>query len=92
MIRTILYLLVAVFLITLVRAFVGIIGRAVGDLLRPGSSAGGRESAQRPKPGGELKKDPVCGAFVPVSTSLTKTVKGEMVYFCSPECRERYRG
>jgi YHS domain-containing protein len=92
MIRTILYLLVAVFLITLVRAFIGIIGRAVGDLLQPGSSAGGRTSAQPPKVAGELKKDPVCGAYVPAATSPTKTVNGELVYFCSPECREKYRG
>lgn len=92
MIRAILYLLLTVFLITLVRAFIGIIGRAFGDLLQPGPSAGRPSSAQSPKSGGELKKDPVCGAFVPAATSLTKTVKGEVVYFCSPQCREKYRG
>jgi YHS domain-containing protein len=39
---------------------------------------------------GELRKDPVCGTFVPVSTSLKRVVDGETVYFCSADCRDRY--
>jgi YHS domain-containing protein len=49
----------------------------------------------RPAPtihtGGELKKDPVCGTFVSVDASVTKRVKGELVHFCSPACRDKYR-
>jgi YHS domain-containing protein len=39
---------------------------------------------------GELQKDPVCGTFVPVSTSLKRMVAGEPVYFCSQACRDQY--
>lgn len=39
---------------------------------------------------GELQKDPVCGTFVPVASSLKRVVSGHAVYFCSPECRDRY--
>ena len=40
--------------------------------------------------GGELKKDPVCGTYVSTSLALTRTVKGEPVYFCSKECRDKF--
>jgi len=41
--------------------------------------------------GGELKKDPVCGTYVSTALSVTRKVNGEMVHFCSPECRDKYR-
>ncbi|MGO9231452.1 MAG: hypothetical protein ACLQKA_19860 [Bryobacteraceae bacterium] len=40
--------------------------------------------------GGELKKDPVCGTYVSTATSLTRTVNGQVVYFCSKACSDRY--
>jgi len=40
----------------------------------------------------ELKKDPVCGTYVSTTASITSKVNGEIVHFCSPECRDRYRG
>ena len=40
--------------------------------------------------GGVLKKDPVCGTYVPISTAVTRTVGGELVYFCSQECAEKF--
>jgi YHS domain-containing protein len=40
--------------------------------------------------GGELKRDPVCGTYVSTAVSMKRTVKGEVVYFCSPECRDKY--
>ena len=42
-------------------------------------------------PGGELKRDPVCGTFVSVDVSVTKRVNGETLHFCSPACRDKYR-
>ena len=53
---------------------------------RPSQSSGPPVS-----PGGELKKDPVCGTYVSTSVALRETVRGETVYFCSPECRDKYR-
>ena len=41
--------------------------------------------------GGELKKDPVCGTYVSAGNSLTRTVEGKLVYFCSAQCRDKYR-
>ena len=41
--------------------------------------------------GGELKRDPVCGTYVSTAVSLTRNIGGEVVHFCSKECRDRYR-
>lgn len=41
--------------------------------------------------GGELKKDPVCGTYVSTSTSVTRTVNGQVFHFCSAQCRDKYR-
>jgi YHS domain-containing protein len=54
-----------------------------------------RRSAQPPQPpvspGGELKKDPVCGTYVSTSVAIRETIRGQTVYFCSPDCRDKYR-
>ena len=39
---------------------------------------------------GELHKDPVCGTFVPGTSSWTRNVDGQTVYFCSADCRDRF--
>ena len=41
--------------------------------------------------GGELKKDPVCGTYVSTGASVTRTVDGHVLHFCSKECRDKYR-
>ena len=41
--------------------------------------------------GGELKKDPVCGTYVSTVGSVSRKVNGQVVYFCSTECRDKYR-
>ena len=41
--------------------------------------------------GGELKKDPVCGTYVSTTASIARTVNGEVLYFCSKECSDKYR-
>jgi len=65
-----------------------------------GNLFGSRNKAPRPEAapalptviaGGELKKDPVCGTYVSAALSVTRTVNGEMVHFCSKECRDKYR-
>jgi len=40
--------------------------------------------------GEETEKDPVCGSYVPVSSALRVRSGSEVVYFCSPECKEKY--
>ena len=53
------------------------------------------ERAREPVPGvpagGELRKDPVCGTYVSVLAGVREKVKGETVYFCSTDCRDRYK-
>ena len=55
-----------------------------------------RHSSPRPtagpvvSPGGELKKDPVCGTYVSMAASVTRTVNGKVLYFCSKDCSEKY--
>ena len=41
--------------------------------------------------GSVLKKDPVCGTYVATSTGITHQAHGETLYFCSKECRDKYR-
>ena len=52
-----------------------------------------RPSGQAPSaaPAGELKQDPVCGTFVPISTSVKKTINGELMHFCSVACRDKFK-
>jgi YHS domain-containing protein len=55
------------------------------------SQAQDRQSPPIVPAGGELKKDPVCGTYVSAATSLTRTVNGSLLHFCSKECRDKYR-
>jgi uncharacterized protein len=38
-----------------------------------------------------MKQDPQCGTWLPASQALTATVAGETRFFCSPECRDKFR-
>jgi YHS domain-containing protein len=40
----------------------------------------------------ELKKDPVCGTYVSAGSPFTRTVNGQVIAFCSEECRDRFVG
>jgi len=59
------------------------------------SSSNAPQRSERPTvevpAGGELKKDPVCGTYVSTAASLSRKVGGEMVYFCSADCREKFK-
>ena len=92
MFRVIFYLLIAIFLITVIRAVVGIVLKGFAELLSPSGrrrAAGGSTNAEIPL-SGELKRDPVCGTFTSTATALRKTVGKETVYFCSSQCRDKY--
>jgi len=90
--RTIYYLLVLVLVITALRYVIGSVARALhGFLASTGSNPSGTKQASGPREAGELKRDPVCGTFVPVTSSVTETIGGEVVHFCSVACRDRYK-
>jgi YHS domain-containing protein len=35
-------------------------------------------------------KDPVCGVFVDLQTSISSKHMGQNFYFCSPACKENF--
>ncbi len=91
MIRTVLYLLISIFVLTLLRYVVGAAMRMISDFLQPTGPARKDPSSQRPETKAELKRDPVCGTFVAEGASITSTFHGEVVHFCSAECRDKYK-
>jgi len=80
-------LLILFFLRAVLRTFFAVLRR--GGLGQPATTGDGGQ--RRDTPVAELKKDPVCGTYVPAATSLTRTINGSVVHFCSPECRDKYR-
>lgn len=91
MLRFITYLLITLFLITVVRSIVGVVLRGFSELLQTKPTA---QSAARPSQSvpltGELKKDPVCGTYTAAASSVQQTIRGETLYFCSAVCRDKY--
>lgn len=85
----ILRFLVPLLLFFFLRSFLRSLAAGFHSFSRPAANAG--QSAPPVQAGGELKKDPVCGTYVSAITSLTRTVNGTVVHFCSPECRDKYR-
>jgi len=39
----------------------------------------------------EMRRDPACGIFITESQAIIVKEKGEILYFCSEECREKFR-
>jgi YHS domain-containing protein len=79
------YLLLAILLMLVARAF----WRLTDGLLE---GMGGR--SRRRQAGGaavKLARDPVCGTFVSPGTALSLTSGGTTHYFCSDECRRKFR-
>lgn len=63
--------------------------RGVGGVSNPPQRS---ESEPRDiRTSGELRKDPVCGTFVAMSTPYTKMEGRETHYFCSKECRDAFK-
>ena len=91
MFRAIFYLLLSVFLISVVRAIIGIVLKGFGQMMNPAASAPGspRPANQVPLTG-ELKKDPACGTYISAATSIKATVGGQTYHFCSQQCRDKY--
>jgi YHS domain-containing protein len=88
MIRNLIRFLVLLFVVAVVRYFIATISQMVSKAV----NAGGRPAAP-PSAGshGELKRDPVCGTFVAAESSITRTVNGELLHFCSVACRDKFR-
>ena len=93
MIRGFIYLLLTIVAITLIRTFVGLIGKAVEQLFDPEKPQPVRGSGKgKPTEAGELVQDPVCGIYVSTQTKLHKTVAGKTYHFCSEACMSKFKG
>lgn len=81
-----LFAILAAFL--LLRSLLEPVVKAVVALLSPPPERP-PQSAPPPRTG-ELKKDPVCGAFVAPEIAVTQKFGNEIVHFCSQKCRDEY--
>jgi YHS domain-containing protein len=69
-----------------------IVRRLLGMLLgepRKRSSSAGRAMENR---GSKMVRDPVCGMYMDPRLALRLDDKKGSFYFCSDECRRKYRG
>ena len=94
LIRVIEFLVGLMVVLSMVRSLVGAITKAYSGRsdTSPQQRAGNASRPQPPTPaGGELKKDPVCGTFISTATAFQKFAGGQTYYFCSTECRDRFK-
>ncbi len=89
MFRLILYLLLAVVVISVLQGIIRVISSFFHALTNPPSRQAARPGADIPL-AGELKRDPVCGTYIATSTSLKYAKGSEVTYFCSTGCRDKF--
>ena len=82
-------LLFLVFIFYLVRHLVKVL--APGLVSHPGTSPPDRGNTGTMVKHGTMEKDPVCGTYVDVATSLKLISGGETRHFCSGECRDKFQ-
>ena len=87
LIQIVAFLLLIYFVRTLLRQFLpSIFSQPTFKNTGGPAQPGGRADKQ-----GRMEKDPACGTYVDVATSLHQTFGGEMKYFCSPSCLKKYQ-
>jgi uncharacterized protein len=91
MFRLLLRLLFLLVVFAIIRYVIVNVARFFSQAMRPQAPPSPGNQAPAGPSGGELKQDPVCGTFVPTSTSMKKNVNGELVYFCSAACRDKFK-
>jgi YHS domain-containing protein len=94
--ETILYLIAGVLILAVLRSIIGVVMKGAADFFSTPSSPGSQPPALGARtasiPTAEaLKKDPVCGTYLAPSSAVQKTVGGVTYYFCSKECRDKFR-
>jgi YHS domain-containing protein len=73
--------------------------RLVRNMFAPSPRPRPRQSQPPPRSGptaversgGKLVRDPQCGTYIPMSSSVHLVSGSETLYFCSTECRDAYR-
>jgi len=90
-----LFVLLVIYLAYIVLKGVILRGRFDAAARKRAGAGGGRTGGEPPRPEREdtaevTVEDPVCGSFVPVSAALSTSTPQGTVYFCSPECRDKF--
>ncbi len=84
------FILLSILLTILLRAIVRLWGGIIRGMQEGAGS--GAPSARVPQQGVQMERDPVCGTFVvPERAVALPATGGRRLYFCSSECREKYR-
>jgi YHS domain-containing protein len=84
--KVIRYVLIALLIIFVARSFWSLIDGVI-------EAAGGkpRRGPRTPARAVKLQRDPVCGTFVAPANALTLPSGDSTLYFCSEDCRSKYR-
>jgi YHS domain-containing protein len=91
MFRALFELIFTVIVIFFLRAVMRVIFKGFGDMMRPEAQPPSQPSISNQVPlTGELKRDPSCGTYISVATSIQEKVGGETFHFCSKQCRDKY--
>ena len=91
MFRIVLYLLLAVILISVLRSVIGVLTKVMASFLSTSASPNPPPpSAETQQLGGDLHRDPVCGTYVAESTPHQRRTSGQVFYYCSESCKERH--
>lgn len=83
-----LFAILAAFL--LLRSLLAPLVSAVVGILSPTPAPPAAKEAAVAKPASELKKDPVCGAFISPELAVTEKYQGQTMHFCSKKCRDEF--
>jgi YHS domain-containing protein len=83
-----LFAILAAFL--LLRSLLAPLVSAVVSILSPTPAPPAPRESAAVKPASELKKDPVCGAFISPELAVTEKYQGQTVHFCSKKCRDEF--
>ena len=77
-------ILIGILILLVARAF----WRLVDGILE---ATGGTSRSRASQPAVKLVRDPVCGTYVTPRNAVTLETRGATQYFCSEECRSKYR-
>jgi YHS domain-containing protein len=77
------------FWVLIVSWAVRLLGRAIGKA-KAGPEEAGSANLEPAAGGKRLVKDPVCGLHVAEELALPLHANGEVVHFCSEQCRAKY--
>jgi uncharacterized protein len=91
MFRLLFRFLVLMLLFAALRYVISTVGRILSQARTPQPAPQRSNEAAHASAPSELKQDPVCGTFVPITTSVKKTVNGELMHFCSAACRDKFK-